>query len=83
MVRKRKHSPGRGRIRISRKHQATIPIDALRKAGLRAGDELSVEATGIGRIVLVRAGDSATRHAGQLTGVYGKRYLTVLRREWR
>jgi hypothetical protein len=29
----------RGRTRLSRKHQATIPVEALRQAGLRAGDE--------------------------------------------
>jgi bifunctional DNA-binding transcriptional regulator/antitoxin component of YhaV-PrlF toxin-antitoxin module len=83
VAKKVKHLRVRGRTRISQKNQATIPVDALRKAGLRPGDELSVEAAGTGRIVLVRAGDTAGRHAGRLTGVYGKDYLKALRREWR
>jgi bifunctional DNA-binding transcriptional regulator/antitoxin component of YhaV-PrlF toxin-antitoxin module len=78
-----KTSRPRGHTRISRKHQLTIPIGALRKSGLAPGDELRVEAAGSGRIVLVRAVDAAVRHAGRLTGVYPKGYLKRLRREWR
>ena len=73
----------RGRTRLSRKNQATIPTDALRRAGLRAGDELQVEAAGPGRIVLARVADAVARHAGRLTGVYPKGYLQTLRRDWR
>ena len=73
----------RGRTRLSRKNQATIPADALRRAGLRAGDELQVEAAGPGRIVLARVADAVARHAGRLTGVYPKNYLNKLRRDWR
>ncbi len=47
----------RGHTRISRKHQVTIPVGALRRSGLGPGDELQVEAAGAGRIVLVRAAD--------------------------
>lgn len=72
----------RGRTRISAKNQATIPVDALREAGLRAGDELRVEAAGAGRIVLVRAEDPIARYAGCLTGIYPPDYLDELRREW-
>jgi bifunctional DNA-binding transcriptional regulator/antitoxin component of YhaV-PrlF toxin-antitoxin module len=72
-----------GRTRISAKHQASIPVDALRQAGLRVGDELRVEAAGAGRIILVRAVDAVERHAGRLTGVYPRSYLKRLRREWR
>jgi bifunctional DNA-binding transcriptional regulator/antitoxin component of YhaV-PrlF toxin-antitoxin module len=77
-----KNRRARGRTRISAKNQATIPVDALRRAGLRPGDELSVEAAGRGRIVLARAEDPVTRHAGSLTGVYRPGYLKALRREW-
>jgi AbrB family looped-hinge helix DNA binding protein len=73
----------RGYTRISRKNQATIPIDALRQAGLKPGDELMVEAAGAGRIVLVRAVDLVERHAGKAAGVYPPNYLAELRGEWR
>jgi bifunctional DNA-binding transcriptional regulator/antitoxin component of YhaV-PrlF toxin-antitoxin module len=72
-----------GRTRISTKNQATLPVAALRRAGLKAGDELRVEAAGAGRIVLVRADDPIARHKGCLTGVYPKQYLRSLRAEWR
>jgi len=78
-----KNARRRGRTRISAKNQATIPVDALKRAGLRAGDELRVEAAGAGRIVLVRADDPIERLKGCLTGVYPKGYLDRLRREWR
>lgn len=72
----------RGVTRISRKNQATLPIDALRQAGLKPGDELMVEAAGAGRIVLVRAVDLVERHAGKAPGVYPANYLAELRGEW-
>lgn len=72
-----------GRTRISAKNQATLPVDALRRAGLKPGDELIVEAAGPGRIVLARADDLVARHAGSLTGVYTRGSLRQLRREWR
>ena len=73
----------RGRTRISRKNQATLPVDALRAAGLKPGDELVVQAAGNGRIVLVRAADLIDRHAGKAAGVYPPDYLRDLRSEWR
>lgn len=78
-----KHSRRRGHTRISRKHQATLPVDALRQAGLKAGDELVVEAASAGRIVLVRAEDLVERHAGKAPGVYPPDSLRELRDEWR
>jgi bifunctional DNA-binding transcriptional regulator/antitoxin component of YhaV-PrlF toxin-antitoxin module len=44
----------RGHTRLSAKNQATIPVAALRQAGLKPGDALRVEAAGAGRIVLSR-----------------------------
>ena len=73
----------RGRTRLSAKNQATIPVEALRKAGLKPGDELRVEAAGAGRIVLVRDDDIIERHAGALPDVYPEGYLKDLRAEWR
>jgi len=73
----------RGRTRISAKNQATIPVVALRRAGLKPGDEVQVEAIGAGRIVLTRVGETLAGYAGRLTGVYPKGSLQKLRREWR
>jgi bifunctional DNA-binding transcriptional regulator/antitoxin component of YhaV-PrlF toxin-antitoxin module len=73
----------RGHTRISAKNQATIPVAALRRAGLAPGDELRVEAAGAGRIVLTRVKEALAGYAGRLTGVYPKGSLRKLRREWR
>ncbi len=72
----------RGRTRISRKHQATIPVEALRRAGLKPGDELIVRAAGAGRLLLIRAADLVAEHAGKGAGDYGPDYLETLRGEW-
>jgi len=71
----------RGITRISSKNQVTLPVDALRKANLRPGAELRVEADGIGRLVLTREDDPVRRYAGILR--YPKGYLKKLRSEWR
>lgn len=78
-----KKSFRRGRTHISRKNQATIPVEALRRAGLKPGDELCVEAAGAGRIVLMRVEGVIERFAGSLPGVYPETYLQELRDEWR
>ncbi len=80
-VEKVKHR--RGHTRISRKNQATLPAEALRRAGLKPGDELTVEAAGAGRIVLVRAVDLIEKHAGKAPDIYAPGYLEQLRNEWR
>ena len=72
-----------GRTRISSKNQVTIPVAALRRAGLKPGDELRVEAAGAGRIVLTRVAETLAGYAGRLTGVYPKESLKTLRGEWR
>ncbi len=73
----------RGFTRVSAKNQVTIPVDELRRAGLRPGDELEVSADGAGRIVLQREDDPIERFAGSLTGVWPKDALKKLRAEWR
>jgi len=78
-VRKRR----KGYTRLTSKHQATIPVDVLERAGVHAGDELRVEAAGPGRIVLVREEHPILKYAGSLPGVYYPGYLEELRREWR
>lgn len=72
---------GRG-AKISAKHQITIPIAAVRAAGLRTGDRLRAEAKGRGRVMLVREDDPVARHAGALTGAYRRDELDRLRDEW-
>ena len=47
----------RGVTRVSRKHQITVPVDALRAAGLGVGDRLKVLVAEGGRIVLEREVD--------------------------
>jgi bifunctional DNA-binding transcriptional regulator/antitoxin component of YhaV-PrlF toxin-antitoxin module len=60
----------------------TLPIDALTGAGLRTGDELRVEATGPGVVVLKRVGDPIDTYAGKLSGVYPRNAIDALRDEW-
>ena len=76
-----KKPPKRG-AKISAKHQITIPMEAVRAAGLRTGDRLRAEATGRGRVLLVREDDPVARHVGVLTGVYRRAELDRLRDEW-
>jgi len=72
-----------GVTRITSKNQATIPVTALRTAGLKAGDRVVIKAAGNGKVTIARAEDPLKKHAGALTGVYPKGYLRKLRAEWR
>ena len=72
----------RARTRISSKNQATIPVEALRRSGLKPGDELGVAVEGPGELVLERADDVIARHAGSLPDVYPPGTLDDLREEW-
>jgi bifunctional DNA-binding transcriptional regulator/antitoxin component of YhaV-PrlF toxin-antitoxin module len=68
---------------ISRKNQVTLPVDALRAAGLEPGDDVRVEALGPGRLELVRVEDLVEEFAGVFDAtVYPSGYLDELRREW-
>jgi bifunctional DNA-binding transcriptional regulator/antitoxin component of YhaV-PrlF toxin-antitoxin module len=73
----------RGFTRISAKHPATIPVQALTEAGLKPGDEVRVVAAGRGRIVLERDLNLVERHAGALPAVYEPGERDRLREEWR
>lgn len=77
-----RHTRRRGQTRVSPKHQVTIPMDALARAGLRPGDRLRVEVRNPGEVTLVRADDPVATFAGALTHVYPAGYLDELRREW-
>ncbi|MCU1367120.1 MAG: SpoVT/AbrB protein [Ilumatobacteraceae bacterium] len=72
----------RGATRISAKHQITIPVDALRAAGLRIGDRVVARSDGAGRVVLEREHDVLADFAGTMTGTYTANELDDLRGEW-
>lgn len=78
-----KNSRQRGCTRISAKNQTTIPVAALKRAGLKPGDLMRVESDGVGRIVLTRVEETLAAYAGRLTGVYPQASLQKLRGEWR
>ena len=67
---------------MSSKHQVTIPIDALRAAGVSAGERLVAHADGPGRIVFEREADVIGAFTGVLSGVYETDELSSLRSEW-
>jgi bifunctional DNA-binding transcriptional regulator/antitoxin component of YhaV-PrlF toxin-antitoxin module len=68
---------------ISRKNQVTLPVDALRAAGLAPGDDVRVEVVGPGRLELIRADELVEEYAGVFdASVYPDGYLNELRREW-
>ena len=72
----------RGTTAISSKHQVTIPTDAMREAGLRAGDRLRARAEGHGKVVLEREADALDEFLGAATGLYEGFDLEALRDEW-
>jgi len=64
--------------RISTKHQVTVPVTTLEEAGLRAGDQVVIEALGEGE-VRIRRGELTFESAfGALTGTYPPGYLEQL-----
>ena len=68
--------------RVSSKNQVTLPVAALRAAGLEAGDEVTVRPIGAGEIVIAARGSRVRRHAGIATGIYEPGELDRLRDEW-
>jgi bifunctional DNA-binding transcriptional regulator/antitoxin component of YhaV-PrlF toxin-antitoxin module len=70
--------------RISSKHQVTLPVESLRRAGLRAGDEVTIDAEGPDWIVVRRqAAHAAEDVLGMFDGVYEPGYLDRLRSDER
>jgi bifunctional DNA-binding transcriptional regulator/antitoxin component of YhaV-PrlF toxin-antitoxin module len=68
--------------KISSKHQVTLPEAALGSSGLRAGDEVTIQADGPGRIVVIRKPD-LRKALGIFDGLYRRDYLERLRSEER
>jgi bifunctional DNA-binding transcriptional regulator/antitoxin component of YhaV-PrlF toxin-antitoxin module len=69
--------------RISSKHQVTLPVETLASAGLKAGDEVSIEADGPDTIVVRRATHDVDSALGVFDGLFEPGYLEQLRREER
>lgn len=75
-------SPRRKNVtRVSRKNQVTLPVAALAKARVKPGDRLMVEASGDGRILLVREHDVLDDFVGAVPGL-SRSNLERLRDEW-
>jgi bifunctional DNA-binding transcriptional regulator/antitoxin component of YhaV-PrlF toxin-antitoxin module len=68
--------------RISTKNQITLPVDVMREAGFKPGEELRVRVVEPGRVEIERVGDFIERWAGSMPGVYPDGYLEELRNEW-
>lgn len=68
--------------KVSSKNQVTLPVDVLRSAGLRPGDEVTVRSAGAGEIVIAARVSRVRRHAGIATGIYRPDELDELRDEW-
>jgi bifunctional DNA-binding transcriptional regulator/antitoxin component of YhaV-PrlF toxin-antitoxin module len=65
--------------RISSKHQVTLPVEALASAGLKSGDEVSIEADGPDTIVVRRATQDVDSALGVFDGLFEPGYLEQLR----
>jgi bifunctional DNA-binding transcriptional regulator/antitoxin component of YhaV-PrlF toxin-antitoxin module len=81
MVERVKHRR-RGYTRVSAKHQVTLPVDTLQRAGIHTGDTLRAEVRGPGEVLLIRDADPVAQYAGALTRVYVAGELDELRGEW-
>jgi AbrB family looped-hinge helix DNA binding protein len=68
--------------RVSAKHQITLPVAAMREAGIQEGDELSVRVDGDGRLTLIRERDLIDQWAGAFPGLSSATDLEGLRDEW-
>ena len=68
----------KGMPRISAKNQVTIPVSALEEAGLRAGDQVVIEALQDGELRVSRGAPRFDEAFGALTGVYPLGYLAQL-----
>lgn len=68
--------------RVSSKNQITLPVDIMRRAGVRAGDDVVARVSDEGEIVLAIRGSRVRRHAGIVRGLYGPGEVVGLRDEW-
>lgn len=64
--------------RISTKNQVTIPVAALDAAGLRPGDQVTIDALEDGELIVRRGEIDFEGAFGALTGTYPPGYLEHL-----
>ena len=69
--------------KVSSKNQITLPVAAMRAAGLRAGEEVTVRPIGDGELIIAARGSRVRRHAGIAAGIYEEGELDRLRDEWK
>ena len=69
--------------KISSKHQVTLPVESLASAGLKAGDEVTIDAEGPDTIIVRRAGRDVDAALGVFDGLYELGYLERLRSQER
>jgi bifunctional DNA-binding transcriptional regulator/antitoxin component of YhaV-PrlF toxin-antitoxin module len=69
--------------RISAKNQVTLPVESLKRAGLRTGDHVTIEAEAPDRIVIRRGKPDLESAFGIFDGLYEPGYLDRLRSEER
>jgi bifunctional DNA-binding transcriptional regulator/antitoxin component of YhaV-PrlF toxin-antitoxin module len=70
---------GKGVPRISSKHQVTLPVETLERAGMGPGDEVTIEADGPDVIVVRRIPSRPADALGVFDGLYEPGYLERLR----
>ncbi|MFA4929407.1 MAG: AbrB/MazE/SpoVT family DNA-binding domain-containing protein [Patulibacter sp.] len=69
-------------MRISAKNQITLPVDVMRRAGVRAGDDVVARVSDKGEIVLAVRGARVRKNAGIVSGLYRSDEVDRLRVEW-
>ena len=65
--------------KISSKNQVTLPVESLARAGLKPGDEVTIEAEGSETIVVRLAQRNVDDALGVFDGLFEPGYLKKLR----
>lgn len=68
--------------KISTKNQITVPVEIIRSAGLKPGDELDFRITTEGNIELFKVARQLDGWIGSMTGIYDDFDLEAERRAW-
>jgi AbrB family looped-hinge helix DNA binding protein len=68
--------------RVSSKNQVTLPVEVMRRAGLRPGDDVVARVSDDGEIILSPRGSRIRSHAGIVSGLYAAGEIDRLRDEW-